>query len=74
MPYLIVPVVLMSVLSTIMTTGLGGFFIRHLRLSPLELPSMLCTWIWMLGASGGVSGQFSYFPLAGTLIQSKMVK
>jgi urea transporter len=70
MPYLIVPIILMSVLSTIVTTGLGGFFVRHLRLSPLEMPSMICTWIWMLGASG----QFAYFPLAGTLIQPEMVE
>ncbi len=50
MPYLIVPIFLMSILSTIMIAGLGTLFVKVLRLSPLELPSILSTWFWILCA------------------------
>jgi hypothetical protein len=50
MPYIIIPIFLMSMLSTIMIAGIGMLFVKVLRLSPLELPSILSTWIWILGA------------------------
>jgi hypothetical protein len=50
MPYVIIPIFLMSIMSTIMIAGLGNLFVKVLRLSPLELPSILSTWIWILSA------------------------
>jgi len=67
-PYIIGPIIMMSVLSTIMIAGLGAIFIKHFKLSPLELPSMMCTWIWILGASGS----FSYFAVNGTKLQPSL--
>jgi hypothetical protein len=48
-------------LSTILVSGLGAFMIGNFGLAPFELPSILCTWIWILGASGS----FGYFPING---------
>ena len=50
MPHIIMPIFMMSIISTIMIAGMGTLFVKVLRLSPLELPSILSTWIWILGA------------------------
>lgn len=50
MPHVIVPIFLMSVLSTFVVAGLGSFLVGKFGVSPLTFPFCVCTWVWVTAA------------------------
>ncbi|CAF1382313.1 unnamed protein product [Rotaria sordida] len=67
-PYMIGPIVIMSIFSTIFFMVIGKILVQRLQISSFTFSFQICTWIWLLGAL-----KYRYFFVNGTILSPNML-
>ncbi|CAF3150924.1 unnamed protein product [Rotaria sp. Silwood2] len=67
-PHMIIPIVIMSIFSTIFNMAVGKILVQRLQIPPFTFSFQICTWIWLLG-----SLKYRYFFVNGTILSPNIL-